>query len=216
VQSDALAMAGTNLPGKDLITEQSTLYPEYAQLIANRESGIKSAEDINPAKNIVYVGPRGSGTALTWEALANQDQRYRKVPVKYADYGTALTEVQKDPKALMLFVGGLNSDFLKKAEQVARKSGKLRLVVLQDKHIAEKRDKHGNAVYQFVQIPSNVYPDLQKGWFFSGEVETLGVQAVLVLRTDWAQKFGPEAMDALSKAILEARPEIQQLVNKVH
>jgi len=43
----------------------------------------------------------------------------------------------------------------------------------------------------------------------------LGVQAVLVLRTDWARKFGPEAMDALSKAILEARPEIQRLVNKV-
>ena len=62
-------------------------------------------------------------------------------------------------------------------------------------------------------IPSNIYPALQKGWFFSGDVETLAVEAVLVLRTEWVEKFGPVAMDAVSVAILEAKPDIQHLVN---
>ncbi|MBI5251095.1 MAG: TAXI family TRAP transporter solute-binding subunit [Desulfomonile tiedjei] len=214
VQSDVLAIADKKLSGKDLITEQSSLYVEYAQLLANRDSGIKSVQDIDPAKNFVYVGPKGSGTALTWEALGVLYDKYKKIPVKYSDYASGLSDVEKNPKALMLFVGGLNSEFLKKAEEAAKKSGKLRLVTLDDRHFVGKVDKHGNAIYKFMQIPSNVYPDLQKGWFFSGDVETLAVQAVLVLRSEWAQKYGPEAMDALSKVVLVTKPEIQKLVNK--
>ncbi len=215
VQSDVLAIMDKKIPGKDLISEQSTLYVEYAQLLANRDSGIKSVQDIDPAKNIVYVGPKGSGTALTWEALGVLDKKYKKIPVNYADYSSALSEVEKSPKALMLFVGGLNSLFLKNAEEAAKKTGNLRLVTLDDRQFVGKADKHGNAIYKFMQIPSNVYPDLQKGWIFSSDVETLAVQAVLVLRTDWAQKYGPEAMDALSKVVLVTKPEIQKLVNKI-
>ena len=85
-----------------------------------------------PANNVVYVGPKGSGTALTWEGLGEQDPRYKSIPIKYADYGTALLEVRKNPKALMMFVGGLSSDFFKKAEQEAKRSGKLRLVAVQE------------------------------------------------------------------------------------
>jgi TRAP-type uncharacterized transport system substrate-binding protein len=114
----------------------------------------------------------------------------------------------------MLFVGGLNSDFLKKAEDVAEKSGNLRLVTLDDRQFARRADKHGNAIYRFAEIRSDIYPSLQKGWFFSGDVRTLAVQAVLVLRTEWPQKFGPESMDALSKAILTVKPDIQKLANK--
>jgi TRAP transporter TAXI family solute receptor len=215
VQSDVLAMMDKKIPGRDLITEQSSLYVEYAQLIANRDSGIKSVQDLDPAKNIVYVGPKGSGTALTWEALGVLDSRYKKIPINHSDYESSLSEVEKNPKALMLFVGGLNSLFLKNAEEAARNSGKLRLVTLDDRHFVGKSDKFGNAIYKFVEIPSKVYPELQKGWIFSGDVETLAVQAVLVLRTEWARKYGPEAMDALSKAVLATKPEIQKLVNKV-
>jgi TRAP transporter TAXI family solute receptor len=210
VQSDVLAFMQ---PAQKIISEQSSLYPEYAQLIANRESGIKSISDISPKKNVVYIGPKGSGTALTWEGLAEQSEWYKKIPVKYGDYYEALSEVMRNPKALALFVGGLNSEFLKKAEAEAKRTGNLRLIALNDRHFADKLDTHGNHIYKVVDIPRNVYPDLQKGWFFSGSVETLGVQAVLVLRTEWAEKYGPEAMEALSAAILQAKPEIQKLVN---
>jgi TRAP transporter TAXI family solute receptor len=210
IQSDVLAFMQ---PGKKLLTEQATLYPEYAQLIANRKSGISSVKDIDPMKHVVYIGPQGSGTALTWQALGEQIPWYRKIPVKYSSYEEALAAVEKNPKALMLFVGGLNSDFLKKAEQDAAKSGALRLVELNDKRFVDKKDVHGNTIYKMAAIPSDIYPNLQKGWIFSGSVDTLAVQAVLVLRTDWAQKYGPEAMDALSKAISQSRPVIGRMVN---
>ena len=113
----------------------------------------------------------------------------------------------------MLFVGGLKSEILDKAEAIARKSGNLRLVALNDKHFIGKLDNHGNTIYRFVKIPKDIYPALQKGWFFSGDVESLGLQAVLVLRSDWAEKNGPQAMDALSLAILETKPEIGRLIN---
>lgn len=213
VQSDVLALVEKKEPNKKLISEQTDLYPEYIQLIANRNSGVKSIDDIDPRTNVVYVGPKGSGTALTWEGLGEQDARYKAIPIKNADYGTALLEVRKNPKALMMFVGGLSSEFLKKAEQEAQRSGKLRLIAVQEKAFKDRRDRNGNPIYKFVAIPSNVYPALQKGWFFSGDVETLAVEAVLVLRTEWVEKFGPAAMDAVSVAILEAKPDIQREVN---
>lgn len=213
VQSDVLAMADKKLPDKKLVTEQSTLYPEYIQLITNSKSGIKSISDLNPSKNIIYVGPKGSGSALTWEGLGNQNDKYKKLSIQHSDFFSALEAVQKNPDALMLFVGGLNSDFLKKAEEIAKKNGSLALVALDDSHLDDRLDQNGNPIYSFVNIPKDVYPYLQKGWLFSHETKTLAVQAVLALRTDWAQEFGPNAMDALSLAVLETKPEFQKIVN---
>jgi len=213
VQSDALALAEKKFPGKNLVSEQASLYVEYAQLIANRHSGVKSLRDLDPRKHVVYVGPMESGTALTWVGLCEQEPRYKKIPVKYADYAAALAEVERNKNSLMLFVGGLNSSLLNTAEEEAKKSENIRLVEIQDRHFADKKDKNGNPIYRYVDIASNIYPYLQKGWIFSGDVKTLGVQAVLVLRTEWAAKFGPESMDALSAAILETKPEIQKMVN---
>ncbi len=209
IQSDVLAMMQ---PGKKLISEQSELYPEYAQLIANRKSGIKSVKDINPKKHIIFVGPKESGTALTWQAITEQSAWYRRIPVKYGDYSEGLAEVERNPNVVMLFVGGLGSDFLKKAEQAAEKSRNLRLVQFDDRRFASLRDAHGNRIYKLMEIPSSVYPELQRGWIFSGSVDTLAVQAVLVLRSDWVQKFGPEAMDELSIAVNKMKPEIRKLV----
>ena len=216
IQSDLLAMREKKLPGKELVTEQATLYIEYVQLIANRRGGIKSVKDIDPSKNVIFIGPKGSGTAMTWEALCEQDERYRKIPIKYEDYSTSLDQVQNNPNALMLFVGGLNSDFLKKAEERAKKSGNLRLVAVDDRKLVDKLDGQGNAIYRFVQIPSNVYPHLQKGWIFKTDVETLAVEAVVVLRNEWAANHGTESMDALSLAVMETKPEIQRFVNGIN
>jgi hypothetical protein len=66
-----------------------------------------------------------------------------------------------------------------------------------------------------VKIPSNIYPYLEKGWIFSHDTKTLAVQAVLVLRTEWASLFGPTAMDNLTTSLNEARPKIEGLVNGV-
>ncbi|MFH0959831.1 MAG: TAXI family TRAP transporter solute-binding subunit [Pseudomonadota bacterium] len=213
VQSDVLALMEKKLPGKSVVSEQTTLFTEYAQLVANRDSGVKSIEDIDPKKNKVYIGPSGSGTALTWEALCEQRHNYKKIPTVNSDYQAALKDVEKNPGSLMFFIGGLNSDFLKKAEEMAKKSGKLVLVALDEKSLVDKKDNNGNPIYSVEKIPSNIYPYLEKGWIFSHDTKTLSVQAVLVLRTEWASQFGPTAMDALTASINEARPEIERLVN---
>ncbi len=210
VQSDVLAMLGKKFPGRKLISEQSTLYQEVVQLIVNANSGIDSIEDINPRKTAVYIGPEGSGTAMTWEGLRQQRERYKKIPVKLAGYGVSEKDVQRNPKLAMLFVGGLHSDILKQAEKIAEQTGKLKLAAVDDRSLIRKKDENGNAVYQFVTIPSNAYPAMQKGWFWHHDVKTLAVQAVLVLRTDWVKKYGQEALDALSLGVMEAKADMQK------
>ncbi len=215
VQSDALALMEKRLPGKKLISEQTSLFNEYLQLVANKDSGVKSIRDLDPKKNVIYIGPVGSGSALTWETLCEKNETYREIPTVNSDYLTALKEVEKTPRALMLFVGGLNSDFLKKAEEATKKSGALILVAVDDNSVKNEKDQNGNPIYSMVRIPGNIYPYLEKGWIFSHETKTLAVQAVLVLRSEWASQYGPPAMDALSLAINQARPAIERLVNGV-
>ncbi len=100
IQSDVLAFME---PGKKLISEQATLYVEYAQLLANRKSDIKSIRDLSPKKNFVFIGPKGSGTALTWQGLAEKNEFYKKIPVRYAEYSEALSEVERNPKRTDVF-----------------------------------------------------------------------------------------------------------------
>ncbi len=213
VQSDVLALVEKRMPGKPMVSEQSTLFLEYAQLIANKDGNVKSIADLDPKKHTVYIGPSGSGTALTWEALCEQSPGYKKIPTVNADYLVALKDVEKNPKALMFFVGGLNSEYLKKAEEISKKSGRLILVALDDSSLVDKKDQNGNPIYSMVKIPSEIYPYLEKGWIFSHDTKTLAVQAILVLRTEWASQFGPTAMDALTDSLNEARPKIERLVN---
>jgi TRAP transporter TAXI family solute receptor len=210
VQSDVLAMLGTKFPGRKLISEQSTLYEEVVQLIVNSSGSIKSIEDIDPRKSMVYIGPEGSGTSMTWEGLRQQQERYRKIPIKLAGYDVGEKEVERNPRAAMLFVGGLHSDILKHAEQVAEKTGKLKLAAVDDRSLIRKKDENGNNIYQFVDIPSNAYPALQKGWFWGHDVKTLAVQAVLVLRTDWVKKYGQEALDGLSLGVMDAKVDMRK------
>ncbi len=207
VQSDVL----TKIPQKE--TEQTVLYEEAIQLIANRSADIKSVKDINAKKNYIYVGPKGSGTAATWQGLCEQDDAYAKIPVKHADYKTALVNVATDPKALMLFVGGLNSPLLKAAEKYTEKSGKLRLAEVDDWDFNDKKDQHGNSIYSFITIGKKTYPYLQKGIIFSAKVETLAVKAVLTVGTDWVKKNGPHVFDSLTMAVKGVQPVMLKLVH---
>lgn len=213
VQSDVLAMREIENKQKNLVTEQTTLFLEYIQLVAHRDGGVKSLSDLDPGINVIYVGPKNSGTEQTWQFLRKLDPRLARIKTRNADYYEALEKVQKEPNSLMLFVGGLRSDFLKKAEDAASRKDRLHLIPIDDKRFTEIRDRHGNNVYQLTTIPARTYPNLQRGWFFGHDVKTLTVEAVLVLRNDWAAIFGTDAMDALSASILETRPKIEKMVN---
>jgi TRAP-type uncharacterized transport system substrate-binding protein len=208
IQSDVLA----KIP-HDKMTEQAVFYNEYVQLLANSKADAGSIRKLDPAKDVLYIGPKGSGTSMLWEGFCEEEPWYRKIQVKNAPYSAALSEVQNNPHAYMLFVGGLNSDILKTAEEFAKKTSKLKLLPVDDKKFDDKRDLHGNQIYGFSAISSKTYPYLQSGWFWSHDVETLMVQAVLTLSTHWVEENGPEGLSSLNEALAEVQPEILRLVN---
>ncbi len=213
VQSDAFEVFSRLNQGASIISEQTPLYKEAIQMIANRDSGIKSVKDIDPDVNTLYIGPKGSGVGMSWEGLCMEDEHYRKIPTRYASYEDALAIVQKDPNAVMMYVAGLNSGLLRTAEQLAKEHGNLRLVAVDDWDFNDAHDSHGNRIYTFVDIPSKVYPALQKGFIFGHDIETLAVDAVFVVRTEWVEKYGSDAMDTLSFAVMEAQPEVAKRVS---
>lgn len=214
VQSDVLALLGKDFPGARLISEQAVIYKEAVQMVANTASGIKDVHDLKAGKHTVYIGPEGSGTAKTWEGFVLQDPGYKSIKTANASYEEALQKVIQDPNCVMMFVGGLNNNYLKAAEELAVKTRKLRLVAVDDWNFNNKRDGNGNRIYKFVKIGRKVYPGLQKGLLWgSNAVETISIQAVGVVRTDWVKQYGSEAMDVLSFAIMESSPVITRRVN---
>ncbi|WP_027721584.1 TAXI family TRAP transporter solute-binding subunit [Maridesulfovibrio zosterae] len=213
VQSDALMLYKALYPDVKLVTEQTVIYPEAVQMIANRDSGIKSVKDINPDKHILYIGPKGSGTAMTWKAFCVLDSRYKKIPTRTAGYDQALQEVRENPYAVMMFVSGLNSEFIHKANQLASSGTGLQLVTVDDWDFNDVSDSDGNDVYKFVEIPSGVYPALQKGWIFGHDIETIAVESVMVLKSDWIDRNGAETLDSLSSAIVEAKSIMQKRIS---
>ena len=170
VQSDVLAMLGSKFPGRKLISEQSTLYEQVVQMIVNTNSGIKSIEDIDPRKTAIDIGPEGSGTSMTWEGLRHR--ALQEYPGKYLPGHASEKESGAKPQVAMLFVGGLHSDILKQAEQAAERTGKLKLAAVDDGSLVRKKDENGNNIYHFVNIPSNAYPAVQKGWIWGHDVNT--------------------------------------------
>ncbi len=208
VQSDAFIMYKKLYPDSKLVSEQAALYPEAIQMIANRNAGVSSVKDINPKKHVLYIGPKGSGTAMTWEGLCREDASYAAIPVEYMDYDTALEKVANNDNAIMMFVSGLRSPLLDKAEAMAKNDAPLRLVAVDDWDFNDETDENGNSIYTFVTIPGNIYPYLQRGWLFSGAVETLAVEAIFVVRTEWVKESGMQALDALTFQLTQAQPEM--------
>ena len=214
VQSDAFAVYQKMNKKRLPPTEQTPLYTEAVQMIANKKSGIHTVKDLLPdGKHILYIGPKGSGTAMTWKGFCDEDTHYRSIKTRHASYEEALKAVQRDKNAVMMFVSGLNSSLLKKAEALAKRTKTVRLVQVNDWDFNDTQDQFGNDVYSFVEIPSDTYPNLQKGFFTGKAIETIGVNAVLAVRTDWAKTYGPEALDALTYAVLEAQPLISAITN---
>jgi TRAP transporter TAXI family solute receptor len=213
VQSDALAMFDKEFPGQKLSVEQSELYPEFMQMIVNTSSGIKSISDMLDGK-VEVCFPKGSGSAVSWDALCAQDPKYKKVPVKLvASNDECLDGVVKNPKLAFFFVSALNSPLLQRAEKIAKEKGTLRLASVDDTHMLDRTDSHGNKIYAFHEIPRDTYPGLQHRWYWNRTIATLSVQAILVLRTEWVKQYGEEALDSLTLSVLETKSEINRTIN---
>ena len=202
VQSDAFIDYAATTPNASLKFEDvGELYGEYAQLLCNRGAGIGSVGDLaKKPETKVAIGPAGSGSATTWNALTAKVPAYNKVNTIPVPGDLALTRVVKGADAqCLLVVSGLNTDFMKKANDQGQ--GKLVLVPFDDGAFAKVKDGNGHDVYGFAKIPGGTYKNLQDG-MFSTTVSTIKVGAEFVILTDWYEKNQAVYGD-LSSAVLK-------------
>lgn len=217
VQSDILNSYLRRNPGAEdqLVGLQSTLYTEYVQLIVNEDGGIASVSDLDPNTHIVYVGPRGSGTHRAWEGFVLQDPRYGEFNTRFASYEEALSQVAGNADAVMLFVAGLNSELLKEAD---RQYGlQLSMVAVDEHYFSTAVDQFGNTIYEVASIPHETYPELQEGWlfgYFDSSVETLTVDAILILSKQWVDTYGSKPMTLFEDALWRSIDDIKPIVGE--
>ena len=217
VQSDILNSYLRRNPDAEsqLVGLQSTLYTEYVQLIVNEDGAIASVSDLEPNTHIVYVGPRGSGTHRAWEGFVLQDPRYGEFNTRFAGYEEALSQVAENANAVMLFVAGLNSELLKEAD---RQYGlQLSMVAVDEHYFSTAVDQFGNTIYEVATIPHETYPELQEGWlfgYFDSSVETLTVDAILILSKQWVDTYGSQPMTLFEDALWRSIDDIKPIVGE--
>lgn len=207
-QSDAFKVFQKENPKKAKFAAlQGVMYTEFVHLLANRKSKIDNLSDVD-AKTVVLVEP-DSGASVTWKAFGIENSQYTKLESKPVNAKEAILKVASDPKYVMLYVSGLNSDMMK----LANKHGdRLKLINIKDKALDNAKDQFGNKIYSFAEIPSETYGELQDGWF-STEINTVAVDAVMVVSEKWKEKQGEGALDLFSDAVLEALPNFKKQVN---
>jgi TRAP transporter TAXI family solute receptor len=199
VQNDAsLAFAKSN-PGASLNVEPVTeMYPEYAHMVCNRDSGIDAIKDLYGTKKTVIIGKPGSGSAITWYGFGQAEKRYQSIPTVELDGSIATTRLINGKADCMLFVAGLNS--IKMREIDALGKGKLKLIKLNDGDLDNARDANKKPIYRYDTIPSGTYPNLQDG-VFSSSVKTILVDSVLVANNSWIEKNSQGYTDLSTAAI---------------
>jgi len=217
VQSDMLNAYLRKHPEKEaqLVGLQSTLYTEYVQLLVNKDSGIEAITELDSNIHIVYVGPRGSGTHSAWEGFVLQDPKYGEFTTRYASYEEALNQVSDSNSAVMMFVAGLNSPLLQEAND--KYGHKVNIVTIDEQHFSTSVDQFGNTIYDVATIPDDTYPNLQVGWLFGfgdNSLETLSVDAVLILSKRWVDTYGSKPMTLFEDALWRSIDDIKLIVGK--
>lgn len=179
------------------------IYSEYITLVVAKDSNISSVRDLKSG-NIIYVGPDGSGTAITWKGIVLQNSKYetdparkdvyKNVAVQNGSYEDALEKVKSDKNAAMLFVAGSDAPLLERASR----DNTYKLVPVDDAALTGLVDDQGKEVYDALTLVSTAYPKLQ-----SGELQTLSVDAMWTVSDAWVKKFGEEATDLVSDAVID-------------
>ncbi|MCW2242237.1 TAXI family TRAP transporter solute-binding subunit [Azospirillum canadense] len=211
VQSDAYGVYKDRNPSSALsIVRAGALYKEYAHLLCNKTSGIDSVKDLRSNKAKLLTGDAGSGSEVTWATWIKMDKDYTKAATDRIGGTQAILRIRDGAEAqCALFINGLNSALMKQVNEQA--GDRVKLVPVKDGDFASVKDPGGNKVYSAEDIPGSTYKALQSG-FFSSAVPTLAVEALVVLRADWAEQ-NKRGLDELSDAVLRATPAIKQRVD---
>jgi len=209
MQGDAVDYCYEVLKCPPFGNNQMSAYFETAWLAVNKDSGIKNVRDLKPGKQQLYVGPKGSGTQLTFQNLAKHategksswiffttqvhTDQYEGVDIKNAPYEEGFAEVARDKNAVALVLMGGKSEFMRKMDD--KYGGSIRLVpIIAEKSFFAVKDAEGNSVYEQCSLPGDIYSHLQQGQ--AKTVETLCIESVVVISPKWIEKYGEHAVNA--------------------
>jgi len=215
IQADALIYYKSILGDQYLnIITAGTLYREVAHLVCHKNSGIENVSDIEnnffnmlfgPPKPIILIGGKKSGSLVTMQTWALEDADYGDIQFSYKSGDEAIEDLIGGKKAqCVFFVSGMNSPFLQEMNDYG---DKLKLVEVDDYDFNDFEYQELK-VYQFVDIPENIYPNLHKG-----DSETVAVQAILVVNEDWANHVKLSTTNGFFNAVLKLKKEIKKSVN---
>lgn len=183
------AEAGFKAPLKKLRAIAGT-YPNYIQIVASQESGIKSLEDLKGKR--ISVGAPKSGTELNARAifkaagLTYQDMG----KVEYLPYAESVELIKNRQLDATLQSSGLG--------QAAIRDLAATLPVVFVPIPAEVVKKIGNSAYQEATIPANSYDG--QGM----EVPTVAITNILVTRAD----LNDDLAYQMTKSIFENLPRL--------
>ena len=215
IQSDIFGDWLSKHPGVHLDALKATIYQEYVQMLANKQAKIKRISDLDASRHLIYLV--GSGAQATWDGFAAVDPSYaafdaagrvRRVPNDPA----VLDTVAANPNAVMMFVSGLKSDLLRRAND--QFGDALTMVLVDDSRFASVLDATGHPVYAYAKIPSGIYPKLQRSrWFgLTSSVPSLTVGAVFILSEQWVSENGVANLSKVEDALWHTIPEIEHKV----
>ena len=200
LQMDALIM------NPDLEVEiVGVTHQEYVHLITRADGDIKSITDLKKNHKIA-VGRADSGTQVTWSSFCKEDASYKEIATLPLSGTIAMSKLSAGEVDAILMVSGLRGGDAVRANN----AGTYRLAEVNDWDFNDTMYR-GKKVYDFTKIPSNVYPGLTPG-LFAGNVETVGIPAVLVVSSAWAMD-NPTDFDRLFDATSRAIPNIAQFVS---
>ncbi len=194
---------------------KSTVYQEFVQILANKQAKVERIGDLDPKRHWLYLV--GSGAQKTWDSFSAIDLRYaefdrvgrlRRVP----NDPQVLATVAENPDAVIVFVSGVNTEFLRIAND--RYGDKLTMALVDDNHLASVLDRTGHSIYEVSKIPGKLYPKLQKSrWFgLDTSVPTLSVGAVFILSERWVASHGVAGLTKVEDALWRTIPEIEKKV----
>ncbi|MEW9500253.1 TAXI family TRAP transporter solute-binding subunit [Jeotgalibacillus marinus] len=178
------------------IRSLASLYTNYLQIVATKDSGIKTVEDLKGKR--VAVGAPASGTEISAQrVLAAYDMTYDDIQADYLSFGEGIEGIKNAHiDAVVISSGVPNAGILELAtsEEVA-------IVEIHEEKILEMQKKY--PTFFPITIPKDAYNGMEE------DVNTIGVNNVLMTHKD----VSDEVVYAMTKALYENISRLQNSHN---
>jgi len=199
VQSDMMMYAATGTAifkyeGTDDFAAVATLYPELCQIIASKDSGIESIEDLRGKR--VSVGDAGSGVEFNAKHILeiygmDIDEDIQKQNLGFGDSADALRDGRIDA---FFCVAGTPTTAITDLAM----STDINMVEIDKKHYKKLSEEYGYFVYE--TVPEDTYRGVD-------ETNTVAVKATLIASKDLPE----DVVYDLTKALFEKKDDIERV-----